>query len=217
MSPFGRVLKEKSSNCIITGFDPLPSDEPVPSEGKLLESQKGIGAKRVAGEESRRSGEFNYRSGRVGGGSNEGRMMIIDLREKETNAEKERGIEFLGKAVGRKQEQEEGDIVGDRHALSAYTWLRTNRGPQNYWLHFVRRVDSPTCPNCDHPSEDGYHITFDCPHHRQQRQELIGDARTWEDLDTPIWRKEEGEEGEEEEWDAVEAYFTYLYCSLAGR
>ncbi|KAF8417633.1 hypothetical protein EV426DRAFT_709632 [Tirmania nivea] len=61
---------------------------------------------------------------------------------------------------------------------------------------------------------DGFHITFDCPHHRQQRQELIGDARTWEELDTPIWRKEEGEE---EEWDAVEAYFAYLYCPLAGR
>ncbi|KAF8417934.1 hypothetical protein EV426DRAFT_681503 [Tirmania nivea] len=81
-------------------------------------------------------------------------------------------------------------------------------------LHFVRKVDSPACPNCDHPSEDGHHITFDCPHHRQQRQELIGDARTWEDLDKPIWRKEEGEE---EEWDAVEAYFAYLYRPLAGR
>ncbi|KAF8415691.1 hypothetical protein EV426DRAFT_703858 [Tirmania nivea] len=54
----------------------------------------------------------------------------------------------------------------------------------------------------------------DCPHHHQQRRELIGNARTWEDLDTPIWRKEEGEE---EEWDAVEAFFAYLYRPLAGR
>ncbi|KAF8421019.1 hypothetical protein EV426DRAFT_709260 [Tirmania nivea] len=38
----------------------------------------------------------------------------------------------------------------------------------------------------------------------------------WEELDTPIWRKEEGEE-EEEEWDAVEAYFAYLYRPLAGQ
>ncbi|KAF8416342.1 hypothetical protein EV426DRAFT_709397 [Tirmania nivea] len=37
---------------------------------------------------------------------------------------------------------------------------------------------------------------------------------TWEELDTPIWRKEEGEE---EEWDAVEAYFAYLYRPLPGR
>ncbi|KAF8419092.1 hypothetical protein EV426DRAFT_712601 [Tirmania nivea] len=72
----------------------------------------------------------------------------------------------------------------------------------------VRKVDSLACPDCDHPSEDGHHITFDCPKHHQQRQEFIGDARTWEVLNIPIWRKEEGEE---EEWDAVEAYFAYLY------
>ncbi|KAF8420238.1 hypothetical protein EV426DRAFT_701789 [Tirmania nivea] len=39
-------------------------------------------------------------------------------------------------------------------------------------------------------------------------------ARTWEDLHTPIWRKERGEE---EKWDAVEAHFAYLYRPLAGR
>ncbi|KAF8416566.1 hypothetical protein EV426DRAFT_704396 [Tirmania nivea] len=42
----------------------------------------------------------------------------------------------------------------------------------------------------------------------------IGDARTLEELDTPMWRKEKGEK---EEWDAVEAFFAYLYRSLAGR
>ncbi|KAF8415770.1 hypothetical protein EV426DRAFT_706527 [Tirmania nivea] len=74
-----------------------------------------------------------------------------------------------------------------------------------------RRVQAVV--EADHHQLD-HHITFDCPHHRQQRQELIRDARTWEDLDKPIWRKEEGEE---EEWDAVEAYFAYLYRPLAGR
>ncbi|KAF8418266.1 hypothetical protein EV426DRAFT_700455 [Tirmania nivea] len=69
---------------------------------------------------------------------------------------------------------------------------------------------SAVCAAVGMPSEDGYHITFDCPHHHQQRRELIGNARTWEDLDTPIWRKEE-------EWDAVEAFFAYLYRPLAGR
>ncbi|KAF8414594.1 hypothetical protein EV426DRAFT_722189 [Tirmania nivea] len=128
------------------------------------------------------------------------------------------GIRTAAKARRKDMRSEPGygsnRCLWHRHALSAYTGLRTNRGPQNYWLHFVRKVDSPACPNCDHPSEDGHHITFDCPHHRQQRQELIEDARTWEDLDKPIWRKEEGEE---EEWDAVEAYFAYLYRALAGR
>ncbi|KAF8417719.1 hypothetical protein EV426DRAFT_682033 [Tirmania nivea] len=108
------------------------------------------------------------------------------------------GIRAAAKARRKDMRSEPGfganRCLWHRHALSAYTWLRTNRGPQNYWLHLIRKVDSPACPNCDHPSEDGYHITFDCPHHHQQRQEFIGDARTWEDLDTPIWKKEEGGE-----------------------
>ncbi|KAF8429585.1 hypothetical protein EV426DRAFT_703378 [Tirmania nivea] len=58
------------------------------------------------------------------------------------------------------------------------------------------------------------HITFDCLHHRRQRQELIGNIKTWEELDTPLWKKEEAEE---KEWDAAEAYFAYLYRTLAGR
>ncbi|KAF8417882.1 hypothetical protein EV426DRAFT_706634 [Tirmania nivea] len=120
------------------------------------------------------------------------------------------GIRAAAKARRKDTRSEPGFGVNrclwHRHALSAYTSLRTNQGPQNYWLHFVCKANSPACPNCDHPSEDGHHITFDCPHYRQQRQERIGDARTWEDLDKPIWRKEEGEE---EEWDAVEAYFAY--------
>ncbi|KAF8417691.1 hypothetical protein EV426DRAFT_681953 [Tirmania nivea] len=128
------------------------------------------------------------------------------------------GIRAAAKARRKDMRSEPGfganRCLWHKHALSAYTWLRTNRGPQNYWLHFIRKVDSPSCSNCDHPSEDGHHIAFDCPKHHQQRQEFVGNARTWEDLDTPIWRREEGEE---EEWDAVEAYFAYLYRPLAGR
>ncbi|KAF8429077.1 hypothetical protein EV426DRAFT_702870 [Tirmania nivea] len=47
-----------------------------------------------------------------------------------------------------------------------------------------------------------------------QRRELIGEAATWEELDTPICKKEEGED---EEWDVVEACFSYLCHPLAGR
>ncbi|KAF8416563.1 hypothetical protein EV426DRAFT_704388 [Tirmania nivea] len=70
-------------------------------------------------------------------------------------------------------------------------------------------ISAPILALCHPPPQDSSLL-----HHYQQRQEFIGDARTWEDLDTPIWKKEEGEE---EEWDAVEAYFAYLYCPLAGR
>ncbi|KAF8418422.1 hypothetical protein EV426DRAFT_707566 [Tirmania nivea] len=57
-------------------------------------------------------------------------------------------------------------------------------------------IFSPACSHCDHPSEDGHHITFDCPHRDRQRQELVGGATTWEELDTPVWKKEEREEEE---------------------
>ncbi|KAF8427058.1 hypothetical protein EV426DRAFT_686704 [Tirmania nivea] len=71
------------------------------------------------------------------------------------------GIRTAAKARRKDMRSEPGFGVNrclwHRHALSDYTWLRTNRGPQNYWLHFIRKVDSPACPNCDHPSEDGYH------------------------------------------------------------
>ncbi|KAF8427707.1 hypothetical protein EV426DRAFT_699773 [Tirmania nivea] len=47
------------------------------------------------------------------------------------------------------------------------------------------------------------------PRHHQQRHELIGNVTTWGELDKQIWKKE----GENEEWDAVEAYFAYFYPS----
>ncbi|KAF8417873.1 hypothetical protein EV426DRAFT_706623 [Tirmania nivea] len=75
-----------------------------------------------------------------------------------------------------------------RHTLSAYTWLCTNRGPFNSWLYTIAKVNSPTCPHCNHSLPP-----FTCLYHRQQRLELIGDATTWEDLYAPIWKKEEGD------------------------
>ncbi|KAF8430265.1 hypothetical protein EV426DRAFT_713264 [Tirmania nivea] len=54
-------------------------------------------------------------------------------------------------------------------------------------------------------------------HKRAHQETAIGwvrshrHLRAWEDLDTPIWRKGEGEE---EEWDPVEMYFAYLYQSI---
>ncbi|KAF8417685.1 hypothetical protein EV426DRAFT_707398 [Tirmania nivea] len=52
------------------------------------------------------------------------------------------------------------------------------------------------------------------PSTRQQRQDFIGDIRTWQELDRQKWRKGEGEE---EKRNAVEAYFAYLYRTLTGR
>ncbi|KAF8424843.1 hypothetical protein EV426DRAFT_716505 [Tirmania nivea] len=99
-----------------------------------------------------------------------------------------------------------------RHALSAYTRLRTDRGPFNYWLHFVRKVDSHLAMVMPHARRSPHRLRL--PPTPPTAPGVDRRQKTWEELDTPIWRKEKGEE---REWDAVEAYFAYLYRPLARR
>jgi len=58
-----------------------------------------------------------------------------------------------------------------RKALSAYTWLRTDRGPQKQWLHRIGKAADRTCP-CGRLTEGGYHITFACPRIKKERSEV---------------------------------------------
>ncbi|KAF8427024.1 hypothetical protein EV426DRAFT_707263 [Tirmania nivea] len=96
------------------------------------------------------------------------------------------------------------------HSVSGEEGLIHSNHPALYTCGFQTSINFPL-----QASGFGYFSALGhAPSKYQQRQEFIGDARTWEDLDTPIWKKEEGEE---EEWDAVEAYFAYLYRPLAGR
>ena len=74
-----------------------------------------------------------------------------------------------------------------RHALSAYTWYRTGKGPQKSWLAHIRKIDDPICP-CGHPSQTGEHIVFHCPLHDTMRKRFLGARTTWEELDSPVWR-----------------------------
>ena len=73
------------------------------------------------------------------------------------------GLRAYGKAI-RKQLRAQPSLgmghrpLWNRRALSAYTWMRTNRGPQLQWLHRIRKADSPLCP-CD-TSQSCDHITF---------------------------------------------------------
>jgi len=92
-----------------------------------------------------------------------------------------------------------------RHALSAYTWYRSERGPQRAWLHHIRKIDDPACP-CGHPKQTGEHIVFHCPNHDPNRSHLLRGKKTWEDLDKPDWRKEG-----DDSYDAIETFFDYLY------
>ena len=93
-----------------------------------------------------------------------------------------------------------------RHALTAYTWFRTERGPQKAWLHHIRKIDEPSCP-CGHPSQTGEHVTFHCPQHALMRRRLLGTKKNWPELDYPDWRRE----GDEDPYDPIESCFDYLY------
>ena len=64
-----------------------------------------------------------------------------------------------------------------KQALTAYTWMRTNKGPQRDWLHRIGKAESPAC-QCGHHKQDGHHITFTCPRAERRRLQLIGHRKT---------------------------------------
>jgi len=102
-----------------------------------------------------------------------------------------------------------------KHALAAYTWTRTNRGPQKAWLHHIGKAAEPSC-TCGHPSQDGDHLVFGCPRLATQRTRLLPrESDTWESLDDPHWVTEAGGEGrEQEKVEGIEAFFQDLYWVL---
>lgn len=126
----------------------------------------------------------------------------------------EEGVRATPKARRREARHNQGfgQQISDWHrqALSAYTWLRTDRGPQNHWLLHIGKADSLAC-TCGHLNENGYHITFECPKYRTQRRELLGSKATWEEIDAPDWRKE----GDGEGYSAIEAFFSYLHSEIS--
>ena len=101
-----------------------------------------------------------------------------------------------------------------KHAQAAYTWTRTNRGPQKSWLHHIGKTTDPSCP-CGHPSQDGDHLVFHCPRLEEQRRRLLPAERTWESLDNPHWVTEARRDGrEQEKTEGTETFFQDLYWFL---
>ena len=94
----------------------------------------------------------------------------------------EGGIRARGKRERAEMRRREGFRLGtatewNRQALSAYTWMRTGKGPQKQWLHHIGRADNPYCP-CDPDTiQSGEHITFKCPLHTRARRTLIANRR----------------------------------------
>ena len=95
----------------------------------------------------------------------------------------------------------------NRRALSASTWMRSNKGPQLEWLYKIRKGESPLCPCGAIQSAD--HIVFACPRHHAARQALLGSGTlTWESLDAPRYHPDD----EEQETDLVEEFFHYIFA-----
>ena len=124
------------------------------------------------------------------------------------------GLRAYGKAIRKEYRSQATFGSGNRplwrrRALSAYTWMCTNKGPQREWLHVLGKADSPLC-DCGEV-QSGEHITFHCPSHQIARQALLGNASSWEDMDPPRYHKDD----EDQEHNLVEEFFEYLFAHLA--
>jgi len=124
----------------------------------------------------------------------------------------EEGVRATSRATRKSYRQEPGfnprSAEWNRNSLSAYTWARTERGPQKKWLHHIKKVDSPSCA-CGVAEQTGHHLVFECPRHEAIRREFLAGKSSWEELDKADWRKVgEGDEA----W-----YFGHLHGAMAGR
>ena len=113
----------------------------------------------------------------------------------------------------------EGILGWHRKAISAYTWCVTEKGPQNKWLHKIKKSDTPAC-RCqqERPTQ---HQEEQSGEHLAERCRLLSRARTQvERKELLEWRsrharnkieekKKKGpvEPGKEEEEDKLETFF----------
>ena len=100
-----------------------------------------------------------------------------------------------------------------REAPSTYTWTRTNRGPLAEWLHKIKKVESSRCRSCGADPQSGEHVVFYCPSLALPRRSLLLGRSTWEEPDTDIYIKEEGEE-EDKAYKATQEFFTHIFRRL---
>jgi len=104
-----------------------------------------------------------------------------------------------------------------KHALAAYTWTRTDRGPLQAWLHHIGKSDDPSCP-CGARSQNGAHVAFHCPRLQAHRERLLPEERTWAGLDDPHWVTEAGGNNrQQEKIEGTEAFFHDVYWFLKRR
>ena len=87
----------------------------------------------------------------------------------------------------------------DRHVVTTYSHLRTNKGNLQSWRYRIGKTDSPACRFCGLEEEEtGELIMFECAHWSEWRVErrIEGTFRTWEswkDLGHDAWTEESGD------------------------
>ena len=99
-----------------------------------------------------------------------------------------------------------------RQALSAYTWVRTDKGPLATWLHHIGKATSPQC-KCGHPLQDGTHVTFHCPLLQEDRTHLLRSRNTWLSLDEKLYIQDNPDD---EAYEATEQFFYSVFDFLTG-
>ena len=81
----------------------------------------------------------------------------------------------------------------DRHAVTNYPHLRTNKGNLRSGRYKIRKTDSPLCRYCNLEEETGDHLVFTCSELDRPSIVLDGIQRfwlSWEDIDSGTWVKE---------------------------
>ena len=98
--------------------------------------------------------------------------------------------------------------------MSAYTLCRSNKGPQNEWLHRIGKKDTDKC-RCGE-AMTGTHVVEECPELNQWRPRRAEWAEWREALGRRAREKEkEKDAAEEEEVDLLEVLFYHIYEFLS--
>ena len=92
-----------------------------------------------------------------------------------------------------------------RKALSAYTWCRSNKGPQNEWLFKIGKADSGRC-QCGEVMT-GTHVVEECPELEQWRPRRT----VWKEWREALGERAVSKKEAEEEGDPLGASFFRIY------
>ena len=118
----------------------------------------------------------------------------------------------------------QGVLGWHRKAISAYTWCVTEKGPQNKWLHKIKKADTPNC-RCqqEHPTQEqeqsGEHLVERCSLLTRARTQVgKKELLEWKSRHArnKVKKKEKGPVGPaelktEKEEDKLETFFCKVY------